>query len=66
MSSGGLGWGWVLGADPGTTCQLVYSVFASWDRGWQKVKSKASIHSSEEWKDRLALERKGLTILLAG
>lgn len=26
MSSGGLSWGWVLGANPGTTCQLVYSV----------------------------------------
>lgn len=44
----------------------LYTVFASWDRGEQKVKSKASILSSEEQKDRLALERKGLTILLAG
>lgn len=62
----GVGWGWVSRANPGTTCQLVYSVFASWNRGWQKVKSKASVHSSEEQKDHLALERKGLTILLAG
>lgn len=49
------------------SCQLVHRLFAPSGGDWQKVKSKARVHSSEEQKDCLALERRGgLTIFLAG
>lgn len=39
------------------SCQLVHGCLPG---DWQKVKSKVRVHSSEEQKDCLALERRGV------
>lgn len=43
------------------SCQLVHRLFVPSGRDWQKAKSKARVHSSEEQKDCLALERRGVS-----